>query len=1093
MGDRRLSANEEGVGRGGEGSPGGVPWTVAALWREVRKLASEHWVAGAFAAAAFLAGALSSYALFGAIIALHAHELPNYNLWFETDSVRVFSNLTDRASDHYRTAVHPLSSLLLSTPAIALIKLGLAPETAARLVGALGGGVLTASFFAVCRRLLGRSVDAFVFAMLLLASASFLFFAGVFELYAWGGATILLALFAATIAGRFQGAALVAGSALSLSITVTNWMAGLAASVVRERLPRAVHGTMLAFAIVAGLSVLQTWIYPTAGKFLNIREEPRYVSFDASQRLVEVPRVFFLSSVVIDRMSDARDHVGNPYVSAQRGDLSLGVVGTAAAVLWLGLLSMGAYAAYAALRDGAPPRPLALLVPLLVVAQLGLHLVYGSETFLYSLHYTPLLILLASFSALRWRWQTLAAAALLVVLAGWHNLEQFKEARARANHLLLAHDRFPHTPRNQVRTAMDERPDEYWPRGTGHIPIGLPGTPDSEKGYLEPGGSFSPSVGSFGVSVWARRPTDVQTSDTLPLTAIRQEFVGRDAAEGLGVRTQTPFYTAEWRQGLHGTSTLTLDPSAGAPPLELVFRSAGPAGGRIETVRIENGEMRINDRWRIESAAGLEPVFVGTEMEPDWAAQQNARQSIASADGWGVVRYTATGPVRLSIVDTNRVPRSNPLEAIPAKSAVTITGGDPRFSAALDAQVTQILMGAVGEQSRPGDPVHYPLTWQRDAAYVVAALAQAGRLDAARVLAGDLATRDFFGGFGAEADAPGLALWAMGVVSRGLNDAAFDRAMWPNVYRKAEFILRMARTQSPIDAEYSGPVVPAFASNPELRRVADPSMDGLIVGRMDWHRPRLFVTAVSIRGLKEAARFARLAGESAYAQSWDEALKRLEAAYRDAVAKGLELDNDRTLAVGLDPTGAAASLPDFQAALDANWSAVRTADGGFKSWPLWTYFELAKARQWVRLDQPDRAWATLGWFWDHSPAPGLYTLWESDREENSFGRWETIRGWVKPPHVTPHYWASAEMVLTQIAMLAYVENDEVVVGGGVPASWLEKPLQVDGVVTDAGPVAWAWDGENVLVTTCASGVTVRGGGALAGRKITVRSGECGHR
>src|SRR5262249_44502167 len=148
-----------------------------------------------------------------------------------------------------------------------------------------------------------------------------------------------------------------------------------------------------------------------------------------AQRLVEVPRIFFLDSMVLDRMSDAVDQVGNPYNTAQRGPMTLGWAGGVAALLWCALLALGGYAAWP-LRKGAEiPREFAVLVPLLIVGQFGLHLVYGSETFLYSLHYAPLLILLASFATLtRWRWFVLGGAGVLVLLAGLHNMQQFKRA-----------------------------------------------------------------------------------------------------------------------------------------------------------------------------------------------------------------------------------------------------------------------------------------------------------------------------------------------------------------------------------------------------------------------------------------------------------------------------------------------------------------------------------------------------------------------------------------------------------------------------------------------------------------------------------------
>ena len=55
------------------------------------------------------------------------------------------------------------------------------------------------------------------------------------------------------------------------------------------------------------------------------------------------------------------------------------------------------------------------------------------------------------------------------------------------------------SPRLDVIRAMMQRPDDVWPRGKGHVVLALPGSPETAKGYHEPGGGFSPVFGSFGV------------------------------------------------------------------------------------------------------------------------------------------------------------------------------------------------------------------------------------------------------------------------------------------------------------------------------------------------------------------------------------------------------------------------------------------------------------------------------------------------------------------------------------------------------------------------------------------------------------------
>lgn len=145
----------------------------------------------------------------------------------------------------------------------------------------------------------------------------------------------------------------------------------------------------------------------------------------------------------------------------------------------------------------------------------------------------------------------------------------------------------------------------------------------------------------------------------------------------------------------------------------------------------------------------------------------------------------------------------------------------------------------------------------------------------------------------------------------------------------------------------------------------------------------------------------------------------------------------------------------------------------YKEVPLWTYFELAEAHQWLFLNDPQRVWATLKWFWEHQASPGLFTWWEDETEGNAYGGWDRIRGWVKPAHVTPHYWTNAEMLSLQLDMLAYVDESAsdpvLVLGGGMPQHWTIGPISAQGIETTLGTVSWLWrEGKMSVVVRGAS-------------------------
>ena len=111
--------------------------------------------------------------------------------------------------------------------------------------------------------------------------------------------------------------------------------------------------------------------------------------------------------------------------------------------------------------------------------------------------------------------------------------------------------------RLQTLQAMSARPKDPWPRGSGHVPLGLLGASPLSKSYIEPGGSFSPSAGSFGVSFWVLDASGrrVATSDDIPLSQTHQSY-GALARPSISV--DTPHYRATWQILDRSTSELEL-------------------------------------------------------------------------------------------------------------------------------------------------------------------------------------------------------------------------------------------------------------------------------------------------------------------------------------------------------------------------------------------------------------------------------------------------------------------------------------------------------------------------------------------------------
>jgi hypothetical protein len=643
------------------------------------------------------------------------------------------------------------------------------------------------------------------------------------------------------------------------------------------------------------------------------------------------------------------------------------------------------------------------------------------------------------------------------------------------------------TAREKVLEAMRQRPNDPWPRGVGHVLLAVPGSEEMQKAYHEPGGSFSPAVRSFGLSIWITSADGIvlKTSDNIPLSALKQKLVWPQGNLLPSISTEAEEYEALWSVGPeNGICRLVLSTRPQADhKVSVVIRSVGPAGDAIESLKWNGQRLRVNGRYCL----GIQPepvsVHVGPEGPAGWKSVRNSTDSCSAQDGWCYARIELAGKGDHTLVIQDSYPRPAPvLPAASTRASLEMKLPDSRFADALDAQVAQLMMGLVSNQTRPGEPVNYPLVWLRDGAFQVVSLVRAGRLETARELARYFAENDFFGGFGAEGDAPGLSLWAIIEVACRIRDKEFDEYLWPHVRRKAEFILGLAATRSPVERFSITPLVPSERFRKEIYEVAKPAEDGLIAGRMDHATRPLFTSAVAYRGLMLASGFAQQIGSKADAEHWRKAAKSLQEAWLRRFTPADE--DERTFMCGLFPSWIAApERAKYEAGLQRHWQAIwNPGKGGLHDpsgnpEPLWTYFNFAHAHNWLYAGRLEPVWETLNWFWNHQASPGLYTWWEGRGEENAFRQWDYVRGWVMPPHVTPHYWSAATHLLLQLDMLCYVdESDELfslIVGGGIPKEWCSHPMKVHGSLTRIGMVNWDWDGHTMRVTVRGNRCPVR--------------------
>ena len=304
---------------------------------------------------------------------------------------------------------------------------------AVQLTIAAVAGLWLATFYGVLRVTGSRQLDAIVFTLLLCSSGATIVWFAVPETYLFGSLSLLLPLLlvGASYYRKFGWKTYVAVSAFSFSMTVTNWMAGIAATFVSLRRRRAIRVTIYAFYAVVTVWGLQQAIFKDTPFFLDPSVERHVVMRKEWGGPANNFRSMVTHAMVLPQVQWMR-LPGNPG-AVDRGDydimtLQLSTPGSATAVgkpavgIWAVLLLIGGFGLIATAQQGRTR----LVLGALVLGQLTLHTIYGEEAFLYALHYMPLLVLLAAWGArTKARPAVLGLAVVLIGLATFNNVRQF--------------------------------------------------------------------------------------------------------------------------------------------------------------------------------------------------------------------------------------------------------------------------------------------------------------------------------------------------------------------------------------------------------------------------------------------------------------------------------------------------------------------------------------------------------------------------------------------------------------------------------------------------------------------------------------------
>jgi hypothetical protein len=354
-----------------------------------------------------------------------------WNTWFESDLPRVYENMTMHWGNHSRTKVHPLFSLISYTPVYTLRKMfGMEPVSAVRAVTALMASLWIGALFILLRLVGCRRFDAVLFTLMGAVSAAAMFWFAVPESYSFGSLSILVALIVVALA-KYRVLPVwlyTITSASTLSITVTNWMVGIFATFANYPWKRALQVSVNAFCIVVLLWGVQKFLFRSAVFFIGDREEARYMFTPESGGIPYVATSFLFHTMVMPDIKVVYNdnQPGLPIMATQLSLPGSGSMwGIIAVALWAGLVALGVWA-LVTLKEH---RQLRIVLGVTLLGQFGLHALYGPETFLYALHFGPLLVVLAALSAqTRARPIALTLAIALVICAGINNVRQFGKA-----------------------------------------------------------------------------------------------------------------------------------------------------------------------------------------------------------------------------------------------------------------------------------------------------------------------------------------------------------------------------------------------------------------------------------------------------------------------------------------------------------------------------------------------------------------------------------------------------------------------------------------------------------------------------------------
>lgn len=356
------------------------------------------------------------------------------NWLFDADCSSVLQNMADRWSVQDMNRRHPLFSILGVPPTYALSIFEHGDRTAAaKLVFSIAACLWAPLLYLGLAKLHRDRVVAAAFTLAGMFCAGPVFWLSIPERHSFGSVSLALGLLLLALARDSEKwREVLVGSAffVTLGMLITNSSLAILAGIKMLPLRKCVRAFYHAFAVMAIICTAAS-VYVPLSSFIGASPQDRsYTHMVTPSSAVRVAKNVFVHDYVAPRYTIVNSPAlyPIPVVSFERSALfSTGTPGTVATLLWLGMLALAV--AGILMAKGDPLTGFAL--PLYILAQFCLHVLYGKETFLYAANSVTVMIALCAGGARsRLRWPAIGLALAFAAAAYWNNTQQFEAIAA---------------------------------------------------------------------------------------------------------------------------------------------------------------------------------------------------------------------------------------------------------------------------------------------------------------------------------------------------------------------------------------------------------------------------------------------------------------------------------------------------------------------------------------------------------------------------------------------------------------------------------------------------------------------------------------